>query len=214
MASSALWEHVQLADLHEALRSGEPGLILMEPDVKEGFAVYGLSTNTPIPLTLAFETRAGRVGLLQFMGFTESPQGVSIRYKLAQSESKVTGDQVAVEDLALRMLAAIRDKEDAVLRALAVDLIPGWRDALLIFAQEMRERYRHMIGTERFDLRHAESLVADDRAVVKCAGPEQLGGTYLVLFFVKTTDGWKNWALRNSPPTTALAEHLNQLPPR
>jgi serine/threonine protein kinase len=117
-ASSALWEHAQLADLHEALRSGETGLMLMEPDAKEGFAVYGLSTNTPLPLTLAFETRAGRVGLLQFMGFTESPQGVRIRYKLAQSESKVTGDQ------------------------------------------------------------------------------------------------WKNWALRNSPPTTPLAEHLNQLPPQ
>jgi serine/threonine protein kinase len=117
-ASSALWEHAQLADLHAALRSGEPGLMLMEPDVKEGFAVYGLSTNTPMPLTLAFETRAGRVGLLQFMGFTESPLGVRIRYKLAQSESKVTGDQ------------------------------------------------------------------------------------------------WKNWSLRNSPPTTALAEHLKQLPPR
>jgi hypothetical protein len=72
--------------------------------------VYGLSTNTPMPLTLAFETRAGRVGLLQITGFTDSPRGVSIRYKLAQSESKVTGDQVALEDLALRMVPAIREK--------------------------------------------------------------------------------------------------------
>jgi hypothetical protein len=213
-ASSALWEHAQQADLHAALRSGEPGLMLMEPDVKEGFAVYGLSTNTPMPLTLAFETRAGRVGLLQFTGFTESPQGVRIRYKLAQSESKVTRDQVVVEDLALRMMAAIRDKEDAVLRALAVDLVPGWRDALPIFAQEMRERYRHMLDNERFDLRPAESLVVGDHAVVRCDGPDELRGTYLVLFFAKTTDGWRNWALRNSPPTTPLVEHLNQLPPQ
>jgi predicted Ser/Thr protein kinase len=191
-ASSELWERAQLADLHAALRSGEPGLMPMEPDVKEGFAVYGLSTNTPMPLTLAFETRAGRVGLLQIMGFTESPQGVSIRYKLAPSESKVTGDQVAVEDLASRMVAAIRDKQDAALKAMAVDLISGWRDALPIFAQEMRERYRHMLGNERFDLRPAESLVVGDRAVVKCDGPNELRGTYLVLFFVKTTDGWRN----------------------
>jgi hypothetical protein len=126
-ASNALWEHAQVADLHAALQSGEPGLMPMEPDVKEGFAVYGLSTNTPMPLTLAFETRAGRIGLLQVTDFTESPQGVSIRYKLAQSKPKpkATGDQG-----------------------------------------------------------------------------------------VKTTDGWRNWALRNSPPTTPLVEHLNQLPPQ
>jgi hypothetical protein len=70
-----------------------------------------------------------------------------------------------------------------------------------------------MVGNERFDLRPGESLVEDDRAVVKCTGPKELGGTYLVLFFVKTADGWRNWSLRNSPPATPLAEHLKQRPP-
>jgi len=47
---------------------------------------------------------------------------------------------------------------------------------------------------------------------VKCTSPKELGGTYLVLFFVKTAEGWRNWSLRNSPPSTPLNEHLKQKP--
>ena len=36
------------------------------------------------PLTFAFQTRKGTLGLLQVIRYTEEPHGVRIRYKLAQ----------------------------------------------------------------------------------------------------------------------------------
>jgi hypothetical protein len=44
--------------------------------------------------------------------------------------------------------------------------------------------------------------------VVQCTGPKELGDVYLVLFFVKTDAGWCNWALRNSPTSKPLSDHL------
>jgi HEAT repeat protein len=123
------------------------------------------------------------------------------------SKPPVTGDNVAVEDLALRLLAAIRDKEDSVLKELAVDRIKGWRDALPHFAFELRERLRQPDGTS-CALKVGESLVAGGYAAVKCTGPKELEGKYLVLFFAKTDQGWRNCSLRNSPPSTALSKHL------
>lgn len=121
-------------------------------------------------------------------------------------------DQVIVEHLALQMLAAIRDKDDATLKSLATDSVkPGWRDALPQFAAEMREHFVKMTD-KSFAMHPAESLIEDDHAVVKCTGPETLGGTYLVLSFVKLDDSWQNWSLRNSPASTPLKEHLKQHP--
>lgn len=126
----------------------------------------------------------------------------------AQREPRTpTRDQVIVEDLALAMLVAIRDKDDAKLQSLAVDKIDGWRDALPHFAMEGRERFRQHTGKE-FTLYPGESLVEGNRAVVKCTGPDELDGMYLVLFFIKTDEGWRNWNMRNSPPRTPLSEHL------
>lgn len=123
------------------------------------------------------------------------------------SKPRVTGDNVVVEDLALRILAAIRDKEDNVLKDLAVDRIKGWREALPQFAFELRERVQQATGRP-FALKVGESLVAGDYAAVKCTGPAELEGKYLVLFFAKTEDGWRNCSLRNSPPSTPLDQHL------
>jgi len=123
------------------------------------------------------------------------------------SKPQVTGDNVAVEDLALRILAAIRDKEDNVLKDLAVDRIKGWRDALPQFAFELRERVQQGTG-KPFALKVGESLVHGDYAAVKCTGPAELEGKYLVLFFARTEDGWRNCSLRNSPPATPLDKHL------
>jgi hypothetical protein len=53
-----------------------------------------------------------------------------------------------------------------------------------------------------------ESLVEGDFAAVKCTGPAELEGKYLVLFFAKTDQGWRNCSLRNSPPSTPLRTHL------
>ena len=130
----------------------------------------------------------------------------------ATPKPKATAEQVNVEDLALQMLAAIRDNNDATLKSLATDSVkPGWRDALPQFAAEMREHFVKMTG-KSFSMHPAESLIEGDYGVVKCTGPEALGGTYLVLSFVKTDDSWHNWSLRNSPASTPLKEHLKQNP--
>ena len=117
-------------------------------------------------------------------------------------------ERVAVEDLALQMLVAIREKDDAKLKSFATDRIKGWPDALPVFAVELREHFRQATGSDRFDLRASESLVKGDLAVVKCTGPETLKGMCLVLNFMKTAAGWRSHSLRNSSERTPLAEHL------
>jgi hypothetical protein len=120
-------------------------------------------------------------------------------------------ERIAVEDLALHLLVAIREKDDAKLKSLASDRIKGWPDALPVFAVELREHFRQATGSESFDLRASESLINSELAVVKCTGPEALHGMCLVLNFVKTADGWRNHSLRNSSEQTPLAEHLAKL---
>jgi hypothetical protein len=127
--------------------------------------------------------------------------------------TRETTDQVIVEDLALQMLVAIRDQDDATLKSLGTDSEKaGWRDALPHLALEMRERFQQMTG-KPFEMRVSESLVEGDRAVVKCDGPKELNGVYLALFFVKTDEGWRNWTLCNSPASKPLAQHLAHFKP-
>lgn len=182
-----------------------------------------MSAKGDLPATFVIQTREGGRGLLQisgFSGFITNTRSVMIRYKLAgqtvrdaaPAKARPTADQVAVEDLALRMLAAIRDKEDDRVQSLAVDRIKGWRESLPHFAFEARERFQQMRGRP-FNLLPIESLVEGDHAVVKCDDPKATNQIYLVLHFVKTDDGWRNWSLRNSPPHVALGEYLKQLPP-
>jgi len=147
------------------------------------------------------------VGLVVSLPLVENATAV------AAPAPKITTDQIIVEDLALQMIVAVREKDDNKLRVLACDAVKGWRDALPAFAVEMREHYRQLTGNEAFDMRAVESLVDSNLAVVKCTGPKELSGIYLVLFFVKTHDGWHNWMLRNSPPERRLNEFMNEKPP-
>ena len=180
---------------------------------------YPAEYNKPFPSIWIFRTREGSMGVLQITGFTENPRGVKLRYKLVQSlnsgpastKPKVTTDQIAVEDLALQMIVAIREKDNDTLKSLATDRIKGWRDALPVFATELREHYRQNMGNEAFDLRASESLVEGDLAAVRCTGPEELQGKCLVLFFVKTADGWRNYSLRASMENVPLSEHMANL---
>jgi len=125
------------------------------------------------------------------------------------TRAAATADQVVVEDLALQMLVAIRDKDDAALKSLACDHLKGWRDALPQFAMEMRERFRQYRSRE-FQMYADASLVRGDLAAVRCVDPEAPNAVYLVLFFVRMPDGWKNCSLRNSPPSTPLDVHLER----
>jgi beta-lactamase regulating signal transducer with metallopeptidase domain/protein involved in polysaccharide export with SLBB domain len=129
------------------------------------------------------------------------------------AKPKPTTDQVLVEDLALEVLVAIREKKDDSLKAMAVDSIKGWRDALPHFALECRERFTQNTG-KSFVMYPVESLVEGNMAVVKCERPKEIpGDVCLVLYFVKTGDGWRNWMLRNSPPGRPLSEFLKEKPP-
>ena len=76
---------------------------------------------------------------------------------------------------------------------------------------EIREAFHQRTGNP-FDMKPVQSLVEGDRAVVKCTGDKKLKGIYLVLFFVKTSDGWRTWLLRNSPPSRPLSEFLTEKP--
>jgi RNA polymerase sigma-70 factor (ECF subfamily) len=58
----------------------------------------------------------------------------------------------------------------------------------------------------------AETEIQGDAALVKCDDPQKLDGMYLVLFFVKSADGWKNWYLHNAPPTKPLQDFWKQVP--
>ncbi len=90
---ASAWNNPALDALQTALASGKVGPLRRESDALEGFGSYALETNTELPLTLAFETRSGNQGLLQITGFTDSPRGVRIRYKLAQSRATTVSFQ-------------------------------------------------------------------------------------------------------------------------
>ncbi len=128
-----------------------------------------------------------------------------VELRAAQSVTSDPHDRIVVEDLALRLIVAIREKDNATLQALATDArIKGWRDALPVFAVELRERYRVATGTEDFDLRVGESIIEGDLAAVKCTGPKVTSGAGLALLFVKTDSGWFNQSLSVLPPGTPL----------
>ncbi len=120
-------------------------------------------------------------------------------------------DQIIVEDLALQMIVAIRERDDTQLRALASGRIKGWPEALPQFAVELREHYRQSTGDEGFDLRANGSLVDGDFAAVRCSGPAALQGKCLVLFFNKTAGGWHNCSLRAATNDVPLDQLLTTL---
>lgn len=71
--------------MREALTTGTN--TLHREDTVFGYDQYRLETNTALPLTFAFETRQGGLGVLQITSFKDTPPGVMFRYKLAQGGS-------------------------------------------------------------------------------------------------------------------------------
>jgi hypothetical protein len=203
----AQWTTESAVELRRALAS-----TTMEES--EGMRYCQIRFDGKNPSTFALQTGSGLIGLLQVTGVTENPRGLAIRYKLVhgptaeKAQPDGRADRIAVEDLALHMIVAIREKDDAKLKSLASDRIKGWPDALPVFAVELREHYRQMTGDEKFDMRAVDSLVDGELAAVRCTGPEKLKDVCLILFFVKTKDGWRNHSLRNAATTTPLAKHL------
>lgn len=128
-----------------------------------------------------------------------------------QTTNPKSADQIMVEDLSLDFIAAIRDKNDAKLTSLATNEIKQWPASLPHFALELRERALNLTG-EELHLFPTESAIAGNRAVVRCTGSEKLRGVCLILYWVKTEQGWKNWLFRNAPETAPLVIFLKPDP--
>ncbi len=87
------WENVTHEDLQLTLASVTPGCVLtsdgrLQPVATlyemRGITSYILSSGFTQPLTFAFQTRKGDLGLLQVIRYTLEPLGVRVRYKLVQ----------------------------------------------------------------------------------------------------------------------------------
>jgi len=85
---AATWDKPVVTNLLAALQSGVVGLERAMPGPMEGIVSYQLGTNVAFPLTFAFQTSAGGIGVLQITGFTESPRGLKIRYKLVRNSNQ------------------------------------------------------------------------------------------------------------------------------
>jgi predicted Ser/Thr protein kinase len=119
-------------------------------------------------------------------------------------------DLAAVNDLAHRLLDAIRDKQDAALKELSADAIQRWRYALPGIARELRQSFQTQTG-KPLTMQIGESFTLGDLAGVKCTGPKELHESYLVLFFIKTKSGWRNFFLRcGSPADAPLAVQVDE----
>ena len=67
--------------------------------VKERGGIVFWTLQQQPPLTFAFQTRNGTLGLLQMIRYTEEPHGVRIRYKLAQPAAAPTAASPAVPEV-------------------------------------------------------------------------------------------------------------------
>jgi hypothetical protein len=74
------WESASLNELRRTLAE-----VVMEE--QEGLHFLSIRSDGGKPLTFAFQTGRGAIGLLQIAGFSDNPRGVKIRYKLLQAGS-------------------------------------------------------------------------------------------------------------------------------
>ncbi|MBN2162466.1 MAG: hypothetical protein JW713_05950, partial [Pontiellaceae bacterium] len=165
-----------------------------------------------------FQTRNGTCGKLQIPAPAKDTGAIKIRYRLLKDEPKSSNyaaqplnDRIAVEDLALNMIVAIREKDTESLQSMAVDRIDGWRNALPVFAEELRERFRNLTGEKEFHLQPGEVSIDGDLAAVRCTGPAILKGKCLILLFARTSQGWKNCQLKTATEEASIQDLINSL---
>ncbi|MCC6824059.1 MAG: serine/threonine protein kinase, partial [Verrucomicrobia subdivision 3 bacterium] len=77
-APDAWWESAPMDERRRTL--DEAGM-----EEQEGLQFLSIRSDGGKPLTLAFQTSSGAMGLLQITGFTDHPRGVKLRYKLVQN---------------------------------------------------------------------------------------------------------------------------------
>ncbi|MBB5352466.1 putative Ser/Thr protein kinase [Haloferula luteola] len=129
-------------------------------------------------------------------------------HRLEKTEAlERTADQVQLEQAAMDLIVAIRDGNEATLTALAGDTVEDWPRRLREVARELRERFRESAGKKAFDFEVANSAVADSWGLVRCTGGPEGVGTCVVMFFVRTGEGWRNCLLRTSTEEESLDAH-------
>ncbi len=78
------WPLATPTTLREALTTGTNAL--RREDIVFGYDQYRLDQSAALPLTFAFETRQGGLGVLQITSFEEGPPAVRLRYKFASNQ--------------------------------------------------------------------------------------------------------------------------------
>ena len=152
-----------------------------------------MPATSKLPTTFAFKTREGGMGLLQITGFTNSPPGVKIRYKLVQETSaeskgsrpnpaatidyqKVLDTVKAIEIWDEPFFDALRKKDLELARDLAPQVLARIQD------------YNHLVRGTRFEQPEAEGLFAKavealkaghlDRAMILYEAFQNTGGDF------------------------------------
>jgi RND family efflux transporter MFP subunit len=115
------WQDVSSGALHQTLESATPGspdggIPVVDVFERHGIAYYGVWHP---PVTFTFQTRKSELGLLQIIRFTEEPQGMRIRYKLAHSPNQpdVSRNPNESERLAFRLATVTRGDLTATIAA-------------------------------------------------------------------------------------------------
>lgn len=103
------WAGIGLEELLAALTNSPLPLEVVD---KGDFRIVVPPKEAPAPVTLAFKTRAGGLGLLQIAGLTDKPRGVRIRYKLVQTPSETARLEDLSEADRARAVAIFNDIED------------------------------------------------------------------------------------------------------
>ena len=114
MAASAngLWDSGGEQDLHRIVETATPGRTDEQVDVGAIHEVAGekfFELTQPPPLTFAFQTRNGNLGVLQVIRYTDDPQGIRIRYKMARStRAKETAGKPSLQNRQKKRLRFLR----------------------------------------------------------------------------------------------------------
>ena len=129
------WDSATDEDLRTALASITPGVIVHPngpTDIaalheRRGTTYYDLQWTPPV--TFAFQTRKGELGILQVIRYTEEPRGMRIRYKLVQTPAAAGG---AVAKGGMGGMAAGFGREWAVNLTPEMKALQGWWNVVRI----------------------------------------------------------------------------------
>ncbi len=103
------WENITVSELRSALTSKVPGkattlggVSLQVAELYEQRGTTYFDIVAGLPVTFAFQTRKGELGLLRVVGYAKEPLGLRIRYKLVQPPPAAGDVDAAAELSALK----------------------------------------------------------------------------------------------------------------